>query len=186
MLTFVSGNIAKIEHLRRHLTIPFEYKSIELPEVQSLDVHEVVCAKAKNAYQIIQSPVLVEDTSLSFRAMGQLPGPFIRWFLSELGTDGLCKCIPNTATRSAQCTVCFCYYDGIDLEYFEASMEGSIAERPRGTGGFGWDPVFVMSNGEKTRAELSVDEYEATSLRRVATEKFEKYMCKKVGERVSK
>jgi len=38
-------------------------------------------------YQI-QGPVIVEDTCLCFTALGDLPGPYVKWFLKKLGPEG--------------------------------------------------------------------------------------------------
>ena len=90
-LTFVTGNAAKAEQLRWHLPIPLHHQAVDLPEIQSLSLEEVVGHKAREAYKVIGSPVLVEDTALSFEALKGLPGPLIKWFLQELGNDGLCR-----------------------------------------------------------------------------------------------
>jgi inosine/xanthosine triphosphate pyrophosphatase family protein len=52
---------------------------------------EVCREKCKEAAKSIQGPVIIEDTCLCFNAMGGLPGPYIKWFLKELGPDGLPK-----------------------------------------------------------------------------------------------
>ena len=40
---------------------------------------------------MVEGPVIVEDTSLCFNALNGLPGPYIKWFLEKLGSDGLHK-----------------------------------------------------------------------------------------------
>ena len=84
-LTFITGNPGKAEEVSRYLGFPVEHISLELDEIQSLDLEEIVKDKATRAYEKIGRPVLVEDASLVFHAFGKLPGPLIRWFLEELG-----------------------------------------------------------------------------------------------------
>jgi inosine triphosphate pyrophosphatase len=48
----------------------------------------VATEKSKLAVQHIKGPCLVEDTSLCFNALGGLPGPYIKWFLSKIGPEG--------------------------------------------------------------------------------------------------
>lgn len=101
ILTFITGNPAKAEQLSGHLEFPVEHKKLDIPEVQSLDLKEIAEYKAREAYQQVQRPVLVEDTSLIFNALGNLPGPLIKWFLEELDNEGLCRLLDNYRDRSA-------------------------------------------------------------------------------------
>ncbi len=50
-------------------------------------------------------------------------------------------------------------------QYFRGVLEGSIAEKPRGTGGFGYDPIFLVGGDQRTAAELTPDEKHAISHR---------------------
>ncbi len=77
-LTFVTGNPAKARYLSEYFDVSIRQRSIDLPEIQSLDVREVVEHKARTAYQIIREPVMVEDVSLKFGAMNGLPGSLIK------------------------------------------------------------------------------------------------------------
>src|SRR5690242_16126421 len=90
-LTFVTSNPGKAKQLGQYLDVPVVQKAIDLIEIQSLDGAEIIEHKAREAYRLLRSPVLVEDASLQFLALGKLPGPLIKWFLEELGTAGLCR-----------------------------------------------------------------------------------------------
>ncbi|GCE09430.1 non-canonical purine NTP pyrophosphatase [Dictyobacter aurantiacus] len=170
-LTFITGNKGKAEQVSWLLHVPLTHKKIDLPEIQSLDLATIVAWKAKEAYQHVQSPVLVEDTSLCFGALGKLPGPLIKWFLAELGTNGLCRLLDSYPDRSAEATVMFGLYDGQALHTFRGSQKGSIALAPRGQNGFGWDSIFIPSGSEKTWAELTIEEQKEASMRKAALEK---------------
>lgn len=158
MLTFITGNANKARQAQQYLGVPLAHRSVELPEIQSLDPQEITEGKARAAYAIVQGPVIVEDVSLSFRALGRLPGPFIKFFERELGFEGLCRLLDGK-DRGATNTVTYTYYDGGVLKTFEASVEGSIADSPRGKGGFGWDVIFIPQGQNRVRAEMSEEEY---------------------------
>lgn len=175
-LTFITGNASKAEQLARHLEYPVEYKKFDIAEIQSLDLKEIAGHKAREAYKQVQSPVLVEDTSLVFRALGRLPGPLIKWFLEELDNEGLCRLLDGYQDRSAQATVCFCFYDGKALETFEGEMAGTIASSPKGERGFGWDPIFIPEGKIKTWGEMDIEEQKETSMRSIALKKLEDYL----------
>lgn len=148
----------------------------EVPEVQSLSLAEVVKYKARAAYKVVNNPVLVEDTSLVFHSLGELPGPLIKWFLQELGNDGLCQLLNNYPDRSATAYVLFGYYDGSELVTFEGQAEGAIAMHPVGERGFGWDSIFIPNGCDKTWGEMKKEEQNGSSMRRVALSKLEKYL----------
>ncbi len=178
-LTFITSNESKVAQVKQYLDIPLQHRAIDLPEIQSLDLHEVVTAKAKAAFEIIQTPVLVEDTSLEFLALGTLPGPFIRWFMAELGVNGLCRLLDAYDNRTARASVCFGLYDGNDIHFFESEVAGSIAKTPRGGNGFGWDPIFIPEGQDKTWAEMTSEEQLATAVRRPALQKLELFLNNK-------
>jgi XTP/dITP diphosphohydrolase len=172
-LTFVTGNPGKAAQLQRHLKIPVTNTKLDLNEIQSLDLEEVVTHKATEAFKIIQSPVLVEDTSLTFHALGRLPGPLIKWFFTELGNQGLCHLLNGYPDRTATASVLFGWYDGKQLRTFAGETDGVIADQPRGAEEFGWDPVFIPKGYDKTWAEMTDQEQDQSSMRRIALEKLE-------------
>ncbi len=177
-ITFITGNSAKAEQLSRHLDYPILHQKIDLAEIQSLKLKEIVEHKAKEAYKHLSSPVLVEDTSLVFDALGKLPGPLIKWFLAELDNEGLCKILNGYESRDAFAEVCFGLYDGKELRLFQGEMRGTIANSPRGERGFGWDPIFIPSGYQKTWGEMSVEEQKETSMRKMALKKLESFLKK--------
>ena len=172
-ITFITGNAAKAEQLARHLEMPVQHKKIDLVEIQSLDLNEIVAQKVKEAYKIIQAPVLVEDVSLVFAALGRLPGPLIKWFLGELDNNGLCKLLDGTTDRSATAAVLYGLYDGKELKTYSGIAHGSIALEPRGERGFGFDPIFIPTGSSKTWGEMDIEEQTKTSMRRIALQKME-------------
>src|SRR6476469_6425452 len=100
-LVFITGNQNKADFLAKWLGMPVKHHKLDLDELQSLDLHQIVEHKARQAYTIIKQPVLVEDASLTFTAMGRLPGTFIKWFIEEIGYDGLLKLANNLDSQEA-------------------------------------------------------------------------------------
>ena len=175
-LTFITGNEAKAKYLSNYFGIPVNHHKLDLPEIQSLDLEEVVIDKAKRAYEVLKTPVLVEDVSLVFHGLKRLPGPLIKWFLHSLGNEGLSSLVDKLDSRIATATVQFCYCDGKECKVFEGSMEGTISEKPKGEMGFGWDPIFIPKGHTRTWAEMTEDEKHETSIRKIALEKLEKFL----------
>lgn len=175
-ITFITGNPGKVNLLRQYLDFPVVHTSIDLVEVQSLELATIVEHKAKEAYRQVGGPVLVEDTSLRFYALGRLPGPLIKWFLAELGNDGLCRLLDNYADRTAVAEVLYGLFDGRNFQTFSGAVEGAIAATPRGSGGFGWDAIFMPTGFERTWAEMKDEEVRTDSMRGIALRKLEAYL----------
>jgi inosine triphosphate pyrophosphatase len=189
-ITFVTGNKNKLAEVRRLLltssqseTPPFVIESakIDLPELQG-SPHDIAIEKCKLAVEQLQSAVMIEDTSLCFRDLNDLPGPYIKWFLDGIGLEGLNKMIDgfNSNRRAyAQTIIAFCSGPGKEVELFQGQTEG-ILVRPRGDTTFGWDPVFEPDEGGgKTYAEMDKDAKNAISHRGRAFQKFREYLCKR-------
>ena len=161
---FITGSQKKADYLANLLGHPIEHKKVDLNEIQSLDLREIVKYKLREAYAEVSRPVLVEDVSLEFTALGKLPGTFIKFFLEQMGDEILCR-ILDGRDRSAIARCVFGYYDGKTETYFEASTEGSIAENPAGENGYGFDKIFIPKGYEITRAQLPMEDHYANYLK---------------------
>ena len=179
-LTFITSHAKKAEELSRHLDFPVVHHKLDLPEIQSLDPSEVVVAKAKEAYRILNRPVLVEDYSITFSALGALPGPLIKWFLQEMHIEGICRLLDGYQTRQATARTCFALCDEQGVHVFDGAITGTITDEPRGSHGFGMDAIFVPDGTEQTWGEMNEDDQIVYSLRRIGLKKLEVYLRKQV------
>ena len=163
-VTFITGNQHKADTLARVLGLPLTHRAVDLMEIQSTSLEEIVEHKVRQAYVVAKCPVLVEDVALEFAALGGLPGPFIKFFVeAPNGLENLCRMLDGFDDRSAVAACVFGYYDGEQIKLFRAELGGVIAKHPVGNGGFGWDKIFCPDDyGGRTRAELYTDEYVAT------------------------
>lgn len=175
-LTFITGNQGKVRSVKRLIKFPFDVLDVDLVEVQSVDLHEVVKQKAISAYQIIQKPVLVEDVSLVFDEWKSLPGTFIKWFEKELGNNGLIKIAHSLKSQNATATVLYGFYDGVELHFFEGVLKGKISRKEKGKRKFGWDPIFIPNGKKKTIAQMDDEELDEISPRKIALLKFEEFI----------
>jgi non-canonical purine NTP pyrophosphatase (RdgB/HAM1 family) len=162
-VTFVTGNQKKADYLANYLGFPVEHVKIDLDEIQSLDLKEVVRHKVRQAYVQVQGPVLVEDASLEFTALGRLPGPLLKWFIQELRLERLCGLLDGK-DRAAVARCVFGYFDGTEERYFEGGMAGTIADKPMGDHGYGYDPIFIPEGYTITRAQMSEEDDKKTYL----------------------
>eukprot|EP00088_Acartia_fossae_P052753 TRINITY_DN5976_c0_g1_i1.p1 TRINITY_DN5976_c0_g1~~TRINITY_DN5976_c0_g1_i1.p1 ORF type:complete len:202 (-),score=18.23 TRINITY_DN5976_c0_g1_i1:460-1065(-) len=179
-ITFVTGNKKKLEEFVAILGNNFPYKvvsqNVDLPEYQGTP-EEVCREKCKEAARRITGPVIVEDTCLCFNALGGLPGPYIKWFLKNLGPDGLPRLLADFEDKSgaALCIFGYCEGDGMEVKLFEGRTEGEIVSPPRGKRDFGWDPIFQPKGFTQTYAELESDIKNGISHRGRALEKLKDF-----------
>lgn len=178
-LIFITGNPGKAKYLSEYFHLPVRNEKIDLPEIQSLDLEEVVRDKAWRAFEKIKEPVLVEDTSLEFESLGSLPGPYIKWFYERLGNEGLCHLLNGYENRNAIARAQFGFCDGKEVYIFEGSTYGKIADKPRGSGDFGWGPIFIPDGYSKTWGEMTSEEKHHAAMRKAAVEKLGEFLKEK-------
>ena len=163
-ITFVTSNKGKADYLAKYLHTPIRYEKIDVEEIQSMDLREIVNQKLESAYRHVHKPVLVEDVALEFHAFGRFPGPFIKFLLQESSLESTCRSL-DSLSRKATARCVFGYFDGKEKIFFEGSLEGSIAEHPsKGPNGFGWDEIFVANGHDSVRSQLDDKTYEETYL----------------------
>lgn len=158
-VVFVTGNANKAKYFSELVGLTIDHHAADAAEIQSLDLVEIATHKAKEAYAQLGRPVIVEDAGVYISALGQLPGPFIKWFIQEAGLEKICRLVDANKDRSAEARDTFVYYDGDVLKHFTGSLGGKIADEPRGNGGYDWDKIFIPENEDRTLAEMNSDEY---------------------------
>lgn len=161
-VTFITGNANKARYLAKYLGVPVNHQKLDLDEIQSANLDDIVERKARQAYDIMQSPVLVEDVALGFTALAGLPGPFIKFFVDNAGLEACCRMLDGFDDRSATARSTFGYYDGEKIVFFRGSMNGTIRTTPYEGDGWDWDKIFIPEGYDTTRAELSEEDEEAT------------------------
>lgn len=174
-ITFITGNQNKADYLANYLEFPVSHKKLDLDEIQSIDLKEIVEHKVRQAYEKIKSPVIVEDVSLEFEALNGLPGPFIRFFVEKVPFETICSLL-NGKSRKATAKCVFGYFDGENLKLFEGGMAGEIPERPSGDGGYGFDRFFVPEGYNVTRASLSPEDDKKTYLKIKPFEELKRFL----------
>jgi non-canonical purine NTP pyrophosphatase (RdgB/HAM1 family) len=169
---FVTGNPNKVWEASEILDLALESVQVDgLFEIQSPDIDAVVRHKAEQAYSILQSPVMVEDSGLVFHAWNGLPGALVKWFEETVSCDGMLKMLDGFDNRGATAICCFAVYDGKNMKIARGEVNGTLSRSIRGENGFGWDVIFIPDGYEQTYAEMSPNEKNAISHRKRALDK---------------
>ena len=170
--TFVTGNSNKVKEAADILKVSLEQVEVEgLIEMQTQDLDELVSHKCQQAYQALNSPVLVEDSGLQFKAWKGLPGALVKWFENTVGCEGMLRMLQSFDDRSATAVCCLAIHDGRRVQVVRGEVDGTIAGEIRGGNGFGWDVFFIPEGHKKTYAEMEPEEKNAISHRKIALEK---------------
>ena len=172
IITLVSGNENKIKEFQQILGIELDNIDIDLPEIQSTDVMEVAKEKLKEAMKHIKGPCIVDDSGLHIDNLNGFPGALIKFYHKKLKNEGIVKHSPGS---KAQAVSVIGYFDGKNEYFFEGKTEGKIPEEPSGDG-FGWDPIFVPDGSDFSYAQLSSEEKNKISQRKLAIEKLKVHL----------
>ena len=159
--TLVTGNPNKLAEARRLCGHDLRAARMDLPEIQSLDLAEVLTAKAEEAYRRLGRPVIVEETGLELTAMNGFPGPLVKWMLDAVGAGGVARAALAFGDPGARAHCMLLYWDGERRLEAEGETRGRLVLPPRGEAGFGWDPVFQPDGESRTYGEMTAEEKDA-------------------------
>ncbi|KAG8158705.1 hypothetical protein KVR01_011148 [Diaporthe batatas] len=181
VVNFITGNANKLGEVKAILepTIEVRSQALDLVEVQGT-LEEVTIAKCKSAAEQIGGPVLVEDTCLCFDALKGLPGPYIKWFMKDLGHAGLNNLLAAYEDKGAKavCTFGFSRGPGHEPILFQGVTQGRVVPA-RGPANFGWDPIFEYEG--QTYAEMDKAAKNKISHRGRALEKLQAWFAEQAS-----
>jgi inosine triphosphate pyrophosphatase len=165
----ITGNPNKLRELQAIFPASLELSSkrLDLEEIQSLDLHEIVRHKLRAAYAEIGQPVIVEDISAELEKLNGLPGPFIKFFGERLGNNALYLLAGEGRVRII-CTMG--YYDGEREIIVDGILDGNVVA-PRGEEGFGFDFVVEPEGYSQTFSEMGSEQKNKISHRAKAAQK---------------
>jgi XTP/dITP diphosphohydrolase len=169
-LVLATGNPGKLREMREILA-PWHVDVRPLSEFTSAAAEETGASfvenailKARFAAEAAGLPAIADDSGLEVDALSGAPGIYSARYAGPGADDAAnnarllreLDAVPDVA-RTARYRCAMVYLHGpLDAAPVirEASWEGRIARLPRGTGGFGYDPLFLVGDGQATAAEL--------------------------------
>ena len=178
-LYFVTGNKEKFREVKGILQgFEVEQLDIDLPELQG-EPDEIVKEKAKLACERTKKAVFVEDTSLCFNALNGLPGPYVKDFIKKIGIPGLYE-LASKHKDTGAVAVCSIGYSepGKSPLVFQGKVKGKIVS-PRGDTRFQWDQIFMPDGYDITFSQMSMEEKNKISHRKLAFEEFRDWLLKR-------
>ena len=156
MIYFVTRNRGKFEEARGILG-EVEQRNIGYTEIQADDLDEVAAFGMREVSEKLDGPVMIEDAGLFIESLKGFPGVYSAYVFDTIGNEGILSLMDGVTDRRAVFRSVLGYVEpGMEPILFHGELEGAIAIEPRGTGGFGYDPIFEV--GGKTIAEMDLAE----------------------------
>ena len=176
---FVTSNVHKFLEARYLLS---EYKiataklGVEAIEIQDDNLGKIAKYSVLDAVKKCGLPVFVEDAGLFVEALGGFPGPYSKYVYKTIGVKGILKLMNGIENRNTyfMSVIAFGSPNEEPVCFFGKAM-GKLSLEMRGASGFGYDPIFVPSEGDsRTFAEMTTTEKNSYSHRAKALRKFAK------------
>lgn len=168
-LIFATNNNHKVKEIRAVLPPHFQVRALreaginlDIPEPYET-LHENAREKALTIYKLTGTNCFSEDTGLEVFALHGEPGVKSARYAGEeeLFKNNIHKLLHNLGNetdRRAQFRTVICLLADGTEHFFEGICRGNIIAEEKGTGGFGYDPVFIPEGADKTFAEMSLEE----------------------------
>jgi len=179
-LVIATANKGKFIELQLLLqgTVDRLLSATDFPELSAIEEDGVTFSenavkKAKISAHVTGKPVIADDSGLLVDALDGRPGVHSARFAGLKADDAAnnVKLLKELAgvpeqrrTATFHCVIALCLPDGNCLT-FDGELRGVILGAPRGEGGFGYDPLFLVPEFGKTLAELPMDVKNAISHR---------------------
>ncbi len=181
-VVLATRNAHKVPEISRILTaagapvslVPVsDFPGVSDVEETGLTFEENALLKARAVAVATGLPALADDSGLTVAALGGMPGVFSARWAGVHGDDVAnlrlvltqLSSVPDESRQAAfVCVAALALPDGRSFTA-EGRVDGVVVRSPRGSNGFGYDPIFVASGSERTTAELAPDEKDAISHR---------------------
>lgn len=175
-LVLCTGNPGKQAELRALLPQSVHLLSLadvrlpsDLPETGST-MEANALQKARYAFERCGLPCVADDTGLEVEALGGAPGVYSARYAGEerdpaLNMTKLLRALNGVAQRRARFRTVLAFVDAHGERIFEGEVQGTITTEARGSGGFGYDPIFMPEGSTLTFAEMGKAEKNTISHR---------------------
>ena len=187
-LIFATANANKVDEIKAFFSdTPYTIQSLlDFPEIPEAPepfetFHENANSKAQFVHPYTNGIVIADDSGLVVDALDGRPGVFSKRYSTEATSESnnlkLLGEMDDHNNRRARFMCVFAIFDGTNTEYIEGTCEGDIARENTGSGGFGYDPIFLPKEYTgRSMAELSMTEKNEVSHRGRALQQFKRWL----------
>ncbi|WGI16984.1 XTP/dITP diphosphatase [Methanonatronarchaeum sp. AMET-Sl] len=177
-ITFITGNENKAREAQEILhPIKVKISDIGYPEIQD-KIENVATNGAENAFKRLKKPLIVEDSGLFIDAYNGFPGPYSSYVHQTIKNKGILELMKNQKNRDCHFKSIVAYIDKDTTKIFKGKVVGKIAHQQKGKHGFGYDPIFIPKNKNKTFGQMDMEAKNQLSHRRKALKKLDHWLKK--------
>ncbi|QHL88973.1 non-canonical purine NTP diphosphatase [Nibribacter ruber] len=187
-ICFASNNAHKLKEIQSLLGAPFELVSLEelgcteeLAEDQDT-LEGNALQKAQYVWEKFKTPCFADDTGLEVAALNQEPGVYSARYAgpardNQANMQKVLNNLQGQKNRKARfrTSIALILEEG-ELHYFDGIVEGHILEAPKGTNGFGYDPIFAPETSSLSFAEMSSEQKNQISHRARAVQQLVSFL----------
>ncbi len=150
-----------------------EHIKTTYPEIQADTINETIVPGLKWLMERCDRPIMIDDSGLFIDALKGFPGVYSAYVFKTIGCDGILRLMDGVKDRSARFECCIGFMrPGGEPSIVKGVSKGSIALAKAGSGGFGYDPVFIPEGHSETFAQMPIPEKNKISHRGRAVEAF--------------
>lgn len=177
-IKFVTGNINKFQEAQLILSeynIELEMENTKMPEIQSDDIEIIAKTSIIEAQTRVSGPIIVEDAGLFIKKLNGFPGPYSAYVQKTLACKGILKLLEGVEERTAEFKSVVSYIKDTatpKVKIFHGSVKGKISREIRGNQGFGFDPIFIPKQLDRTFGETRLEDKSKYSHRAMALKGF--------------
>jgi len=177
MFKIITHNQHKYEEMKK--IIPqLQMVDMEYPEIQADTIEEVIDFALAYLSERVEGNFIIDDSGLFIHTLNEFPGVYSAYVFKTIGNEGILRLMEGKKDRSATFkTIIGMHIEGQDFKFI-GLCHGKIAHIPRGSNGFGYDPIFVPEGYDKTFAEMSTEEKNRVSHRGKAIRKVAAFLDK--------
>ena len=161
---FITGNKGKVVEAQKKFSeigVNVIQKNLGYPEIQVEKLEDVAIFGVQHVLKNFDKPFILEDAGLFIDSLNGFPGVYSAYVYHTIGCKGILKLMKDVDSKNRIATFksVYAYAEpGKKPRLFIGGCLGQISLEEKGNNGFGYDPIFIPKNSDKTFAEMSTKE----------------------------
>lgn len=188
-IVFFSNNknkILEVKNLLKYTSTNIltlnDFTKIKSPKENGLSFEDNAKIKAIFGLNYFNKPCFADDSGICIEALNEKPGIKSKNFIEENGGlkntfKIIFSAIKKTKKVNAYFQTSICLSINLNKNiFFKGILKGSISMKEKGSGGFGYDPIFIPNDNNQTLAEMTIREKNSISHRSIAIKNLKNYL----------
>jgi XTP/dITP diphosphohydrolase len=172
----MTSNIGKFKEISQQMSLhgyELEHVKDPYPEIQADTLEETIVPGLRWLMERHSRPIMIDDSGLFIDSLNGFPGVYSSYVFRTVGCDGILRLMDGQKNRAARFECCIGFLvPGQEPYIAKGVARGKIAREKAGSGGFGYDPIFIPEEYEKTYAQMEIEDKNKISHRGRAIEVF--------------